>query len=58
MIIFDSCCGDIVGESFLILVDLLIFMIVIMDIKFVGSRVMNKGFKFYFELECEGGLFI
>lgn len=53
---FNSWCGDIVGKSFLILVDFLIFMIVIMDIKRVGKMVVNKGLKFYFKLECEGNI--
>uniref|UniRef100_A0A8W8MGF7 Metalloendopeptidase n=1 Tax=Magallana gigas TaxID=29159 RepID=A0A8W8MGF7_MAGGI len=46
-------CGDIVGESFLTSADSPTFMIVTMDTKFAGSRVMNKGFKLHFELERE-----
>lgn len=42
------------GEKFFILMDFLILMIVIMDIKFVGYKVLYKGFKFYFEKEREG----
>lgn len=34
--------------------DFLNFMIVIMDMKFVGYKVLYKGFKFYFEKEKEG----
>lgn len=54
LIFVYRCCGDIVGEIFLSFIDFFILMIIIMDIKFVGGRVIKKGFKFYVEKEREG----